>query len=110
MNCKPCLYSSELHAAESVASLNKALLRLKAIWEEVGIPEDQRLLRTNVVQKHVKEMLDMMIEEEEEMKKRVESSLETCRRELDDLCLELQLPTFQVGLGISWPTRSTIQF
>uniref|UniRef100_A0A3P9AGH1 Protein regulator of cytokinesis 1a n=1 Tax=Esox lucius TaxID=8010 RepID=A0A3P9AGH1_ESOLU len=29
--------------------------RLKAIWEEIGIPEDQRLQRTDVVKKHIKE-------------------------------------------------------
>lgn len=41
-------------AAESVACLNKALCHLKDIWEEIGIPEDQRLERTNVVKNHVK--------------------------------------------------------
>lgn len=45
---------SELIAAESVACLNKALCHLKDIWEEIGIPEDQRLERTNVVKNHVK--------------------------------------------------------
>ncbi|XP_016142726.1 protein regulator of cytokinesis 1-like [Sinocyclocheilus grahami] len=52
---------SELIAAESVACLNKALCHLKDIWEEIGIPEDQRLERTNVVKNHVKSLLDMMI-------------------------------------------------
>lgn len=46
--------SSEVIAAESVACLNKALCHLKDIWEEIGIPEDQRLERTNVVKNHVK--------------------------------------------------------
>lgn len=41
-------------AAEAVTCLNKALVRLKDIWEEIGIPEDQRLQRTNVVKNHVK--------------------------------------------------------
>lgn len=45
---------SEVIAAESVACLNKALCHLKDIWEEIGIPEDQRLERTNVVKNHVK--------------------------------------------------------
>ncbi len=45
---------SELIAAESVACLNKALCQLKDIWEEIGIAEDQRLERTNVVKNHVK--------------------------------------------------------
>ncbi|CAL8242232.1 unnamed protein product [Merluccius merluccius] len=41
----------------------------------------------------------MMIEEEEEMKKRLKTSLESCRKELDDLCSELQMPTFQEEAG-----------
>uniref|UniRef100_A0A4W5LFP3 Uncharacterized protein n=1 Tax=Hucho hucho TaxID=62062 RepID=A0A4W5LFP3_9TELE len=45
---------SEIHAAESVECLNRALNRLKDIWEEIGIPEDQRLQRTDVVRKHIK--------------------------------------------------------
>lgn len=48
---EPC---SEVLAAEAVACLNKALYYLKDIWEEIGIPEDQRLQRTNVVNNHVK--------------------------------------------------------
>lgn len=45
---------SELHAAESVACLNKALGHLKDIWEEIGIPEDQRMQRTEAVKMHIK--------------------------------------------------------
>ncbi|XP_016396467.1 protein regulator of cytokinesis 1-like [Sinocyclocheilus rhinocerous] len=86
---------SELIAAESVACLNKALCHLKDIWEEIGIPEDQRLERTNVVKNHVKSLLDMMIAEEESLWKRLTTSIETCQNELSKLCLELQLPPFQ---------------
>uniref|UniRef100_A0A8C1A9X1 Protein regulator of cytokinesis 1a n=2 Tax=Cyprinus carpio TaxID=7962 RepID=A0A8C1A9X1_CYPCA len=46
---------SEIHAAESVACLGKALGELKDIWEEIGIPEDQRLQRTDAVHMHIKE-------------------------------------------------------
>lgn len=45
---------SEVLAAESVSCLNKALCHLKDIWEEIGIPEDQRLQRTSVVKTHIK--------------------------------------------------------
>lgn len=45
---------SEVLAAEAVSCLNKALCHLKDIWEEIGIPEDQRLQRTNVVKSHIK--------------------------------------------------------
>ncbi|XP_057213410.1 protein regulator of cytokinesis 1b isoform X4 [Triplophysa rosa] len=86
---------SEVIAAESVACLNKALCHLKDIWEEIGIPEDQRLERTNVVKNHVKSLLDMMIAEEESLRKRLLTSIETCHKEMSKLCLELQLPLFQ---------------
>ncbi|KAM6936960.1 protein regulator of cytokinesis 1-like [Xenentodon cancila] len=86
---------SEVHAAESVAYLNRALVRLQDIWEEIGIPEEQRLQRTNDVHKHIKGLLDLMIAEEEELKKRLLKSIEACRKELSALCSELQLPPFE---------------
>ncbi|XP_056134976.1 protein regulator of cytokinesis 1b [Lampris incognitus] len=92
---------SEVLAAESVACLNKALCHLKDIWEEIGIPEDQRLQRTNVVKNHIKDLLEMMIAEEESLKKRLISSIETCRKEMEKLCLDLQLPLFEEDVGIS---------
>ncbi|XP_060770354.1 protein regulator of cytokinesis 1a isoform X2 [Neoarius graeffei] len=92
---------SELHAAESVACLNKALSRLKDIWEEIGIPEDQRMQRTEAVKMHIKNLLDMMIAEEEGLKKRLLNSIESCRKELGSLCDELQLPPFEEDDGLS---------
>uniref|UniRef100_A0A3Q1ICY5 Protein regulator of cytokinesis 1a n=1 Tax=Anabas testudineus TaxID=64144 RepID=A0A3Q1ICY5_ANATE len=88
-------FSSEVHAAESVAYLNRALVRLQDIWEEIGIPEEQRLQRTNDVHKHIKGLLDLMIAEEEELKKRLMKSIESCRKELTNMCSELQLPLFE---------------
>lgn len=90
---------SEVHAAESVACLNRALGRLKDIWEEIGIPEDQRLQRTDVVRKHIKGLLDMMIAEEESLRKRLMNSIESCRKELQSLCNELQLSPFEEEEG-----------
>nr|XP_057931119.1 protein regulator of cytokinesis 1-like isoform X3 [Doryrhamphus excisus] len=86
---------SEVHAAESVAYLNRALVRLQDIWEKIGIPEEQRLERTQDVHKHIKGLLDMMIAEEEELKKRLLNSIETCRKDLNHLCSELQMPFFE---------------
>ncbi|XP_042352314.1 protein regulator of cytokinesis 1-like [Plectropomus leopardus] len=86
---------SEVHAAESVAYLNRALVKLQDIWEEIGIPEEQRLQRTNDVHKHIKGLLDLMIAEEEELKKRLLKSIQSCHKELNHLCSELQLPPFE---------------
>uniref|UniRef100_A0A8C5M643 Protein regulator of cytokinesis 1 n=1 Tax=Leptobrachium leishanense TaxID=445787 RepID=A0A8C5M643_9ANUR len=86
---------SEAIAAESVACLNSALARLRDIWEEIGIPEDQRLQRTDAVKKHVNNLLTSMIDEEESLKNRLLKSIDVCRKELNGLCLELHLPPFE---------------
>ncbi|XP_068166548.1 protein regulator of cytokinesis 1b isoform X2 [Antennarius striatus] len=92
---------SEVLAAESVSCLNRALCHLKDIWEEIGIPEDQRLQRTNVVKNHIKNLLDMMIKEEESLKQRLINSVQTCKTEMEKLYLELQLPAFEEENSIS---------
>ncbi|CAB1429920.1 unnamed protein product [Pleuronectes platessa] len=92
---------SEVLAAEAVSCLNKALCHLKDIWEEIGIPEDQRLQRTNVVKNHIKDLLQRMIKEEECLKTRLVSSIHTCRTEMEKLCLELQLLVFEEEEGVS---------
>ncbi|XP_076002961.1 protein regulator of cytokinesis 1b isoform X2 [Genypterus blacodes] len=92
---------SEVLAAEAVSCLNKALCHLKDIWEEIGIPEDQRLQRTNVVKNHIKGLLEMMIKEEESLRSRLINSIQMCRTEMEKLCIELQMPMFQEEEGIS---------
>ncbi|XP_075063924.1 protein regulator of cytokinesis 1 isoform X2 [Mixophyes fleayi] len=86
---------SEAIAAESVACLNSALARLRDIWEEIGIPEDQRLQRTDAVKRHVNILLTRMIDEEESLKERLLKSIDVCRQELNTLCNELNLPSFE---------------
>ncbi|XP_053175669.1 protein regulator of cytokinesis 1-like [Scomber japonicus] len=87
--------ASEAHAAESVAYLNRALIRLQDIWEEIGIPEEQRMQRTNDVHKHIKGLLDLMITEEQELKQRLVKNIESYRQEINKFCNELQLPPFE---------------
>uniref|UniRef100_A0A8C2CD72 Protein regulator of cytokinesis 1a n=1 Tax=Cyprinus carpio TaxID=7962 RepID=A0A8C2CD72_CYPCA len=100
LNMNVCNFS-EIHAAESVSCLNKALNELKDIWEEIGIPEDQRLQRTDAVHMHIKNLLDMMIAEEEGLKKRLQNSIETCRKEVASLCNELQVQECQEEDGLT---------
>lgn len=42
----------------------------------------------------------MMIAEEESLRKRLLTSIETCLKEMSKLCLELQLPLFQASIYI----------
>ncbi|XP_020790777.1 protein regulator of cytokinesis 1 isoform X2 [Boleophthalmus pectinirostris] len=90
---------SEVHAAESVAYFNRALVKLQDIWEEIGIHEEQRLQRTNEVHNYIKGLLDMMITEEEDLRKRLVKTIEDCRKEMNILCSELQLPPFEEESG-----------
>ncbi|XP_010769008.1 protein regulator of cytokinesis 1-like, partial [Notothenia coriiceps] len=92
---------SEVHAAESVAYLNRALVRLKDIWDEIGIPEEQRVQRTNAVHKHIKGLLDLMITEEEQLKKRLIKNIQAFLEEQNTLCRQLQLPSFEEEEGCS---------
>ncbi|XP_062927091.1 protein regulator of cytokinesis 1b isoform X4 [Mobula hypostoma] len=82
---------SDALATESVTCLNAALAHLRNIWEEIGIPEDQRLQRTEVVKKHIKGLLDMMIAEEENLRQRLKKSIAVCQKELHAVCQELSL-------------------
>ncbi|XP_068578544.1 protein regulator of cytokinesis 1-like isoform X2 [Cebidichthys violaceus] len=92
---------SEVHAAECGAYLNRAQVRLQEIWDEIGIPEEQRVQRTNDVHKHIKGLLELMIKEEEELKNRLMKSIQSCIKELNNLCSELQLPPFEEEDGCS---------
>ncbi|MBZ3882926.1 Protein regulator of cytokinesis 1 [Sciurus carolinensis] len=86
---------SEVLAEESIVRLQKVLNHLQEIWELIGIPEYQRLQRTEVVRKHIKDLLDMMIAEEESLKERLVKSISICQKELNTLCNGLHLKPFQ---------------
>ncbi|XP_021500962.1 protein regulator of cytokinesis 1 isoform X1 [Meriones unguiculatus] len=85
---------SEVLAEESILCLQKALTHLREIWELIGIPEEQRLQRTEVVNKHIKDLLDRMIAEEESLRERLLKSISICKKELNTLCSELQVEPF----------------
>lgn len=85
--------------AEAVSCLNRALSALGDIWEEIGIPEELRVERTGAVKKHVKNLLDMMVAEEEHLKEQLLKSVAAYRKELDGLCTELQAEPFQTEEG-----------
>ncbi|XP_054025033.1 protein regulator of cytokinesis 1 [Dryobates pubescens] len=88
---KAATRKSEVLAAEVVAVLTEAMATLRDIWEEIGIPEEQRLERTRTAKKHIQELLVEMVEEEEGLKARLLKSIELCQQKLHSLCKELQL-------------------
>ncbi|XP_072474823.1 protein regulator of cytokinesis 1-like isoform X2 [Notamacropus eugenii] len=88
---------SEVLAVESMAYLYKALSFLQDLFEAMGIPEDQRLARTEVV----KSLLDMIIAEEEDRKWMLLESIASHRKQLDSLCFELKVEHFQEEEGLT---------
>ncbi|XP_067999704.1 protein regulator of cytokinesis 1-like isoform X2 [Melanerpes formicivorus] len=82
---------SEVLAAEVVAVLTEAMATLRDIWEEIGIPEEQRLERTRTAKKHIQELLVEMVKEEEGLKAHLLKSIELCQQKLHSLCKDLQL-------------------
>ncbi|XP_048337873.1 protein regulator of cytokinesis 1 isoform X1 [Sphaerodactylus townsendi] len=86
---------SEGLASDLVLCLREALGQLRGIWEEIGIPEEQRLERTQVVGKYVQELLDKMITEEQNLKNRLLRGIQVWRSRLATLCQELQLAPFE---------------
>lgn len=47
-------------------------------------------------------LLDMMIKEEESLRNRLTSSIQICRTEMEKLCVELQMPVFEVNTTITF--------
>ncbi|XP_069722886.1 protein regulator of cytokinesis 1 isoform X2 [Phaenicophaeus curvirostris] len=86
---------SDVVAAEAVSLLNGAMAALRDIWEEIGIPEEMRLERIETVKRHIKEILDLMVAEEERLKQRLLKSIALSRKEIDTLCVELQLEPYE---------------
>ncbi|XP_074011892.1 protein regulator of cytokinesis 1 [Numenius arquata] len=86
---------SEMLVAETVSCLNRAVAALRDIWEEIGMPEELQLERTQAVKEHIKSLLDMMISEEENLKEYLLTSITACRKELETLQRELRLDLFE---------------
>nr|KAF6283538.1 protein regulator of cytokinesis 1 [Pipistrellus kuhlii] len=83
---------SEVIAEDSILCLQKALSHLREIWELIGIPEDQRLQRTQVVHKHIKEEGEPTILQ---LEKDLRTQVELMRKQKKDRKRELKLLTEQ---------------
>lgn len=81
--------------------LDAALSDLQLIWDEIGIEESQRDERQNVVLLHLQNLLDEMVKEEKEMRKRLLASVETCGQEVVKLSQELGVSPYEPDEGLS---------
>jgi protein regulator of cytokinesis 1 len=74
---------------ELVGYLEGSMGNLQKIWDEIGISEEQKEERTQVVLKHLQTLLQQMVEEEEELKTTLLENVKTCTADLKQLSLDL---------------------
>ncbi|XP_038046048.1 protein regulator of cytokinesis 1-like isoform X2 [Patiria miniata] len=98
MSSKRCRESMKLEVAEC---LEHALEQLRDIWDEIGICEEQRVDRQNVVLHHMRNLLSEMVSEEKDLRRRLMASVETCGHEVVTVSKELGLKPFQAEEGLT---------
>ncbi|XP_030842040.1 protein regulator of cytokinesis 1 isoform X3 [Strongylocentrotus purpuratus] len=81
--------------------LEHALDQLRDIWNEIGICEDQRGERQNVVLHHIRNLLSEMVTEEESLRQRLMKSVASSTEKVTTLCIELALQQYEPDSGIS---------
>ena len=77
-------------------SLLETLTTLEEVWEDIGIKDDQKEQRNNTVSTHLQALLNEMLAEECDLKAKMEVRTEEYKRELEQLCNDLQLPPKQI--------------
>ena len=88
--------SVQMIKSEVIPCLQNAMETLQNIWSEIGLQEDQKEERTKTVLYHLRNLLQEMVNEEEQLKSTLQANVETCTKELEMLSGELGLPVFKV--------------
>ncbi len=70
--------------------------QLHSIWEEIGIVDEQRKARLDVVFLHLRNLLEEMVREETALRTRLQKNTETYSEDLLRLCNELGHPPYEV--------------
>ena len=89
--------SVQMIKSEMIPCLQNSMQTLQNIWSEIGLQEDQKEERTRSVLFHLRNLLQEMVSEEEQLKTTLQANVETCTQELEKLCQELGLPVEKVG-------------
>ncbi|XP_063281401.1 protein regulator of cytokinesis 1-like isoform X2 [Pelobates fuscus] len=87
---------SELLASSLINTMNHTFASLMDIWDELGIPEEKRMLRMEEVRDCIEDLLNRMIEEEEALKERIKKSIQNSKKEMAILCEELSLGAYML--------------
>lgn len=86
---------------ELVQCLENAMERLQKVWSEIGISDEQKEERTQVVLEHLQNLLNEMVNEEEELKTTLLGNVAGCTEEMIKLSQELGIPCFIVSQNLS---------
>ncbi|XP_077201725.1 protein regulator of cytokinesis 1-like isoform X2 [Paroedura picta] len=92
---------SEILAASLVNSVTQALANLLDLWNEMGMKKELQLERMQTVKVHIEKLLDDMIEEEINLKEKIENDIEIQKKQLDTIRNELNLDSYRVEEGLS---------
>ncbi|XP_053146581.1 protein regulator of cytokinesis 1-like isoform X2 [Hemicordylus capensis] len=92
---------SEVLASSLVNSVTMALSNLLDLWNEMGISRELQLERMQMAKTHIEALLNEMIEEESNLKEKIENDIETQKNQLNMLRYELKMDPFQVEADLS---------
>lgn len=90
-HCRPSDNSAELHK-----SIDSAMGQLTSLWDQIGIVGEQRVARYGVVLKHVRGLMEDMVQEETVLRDRLVASVDKLHGEVTQLCTEMNLPQYEV--------------
>ena len=85
------------NAEEIHACIHASMDQLTSLWDDIGIVGDQRVARYGVVLKHVRGLMEDMVQEETALRDRLVVSIDKLHGEVSQLCTELHLPQYEVS-------------
>jgi len=89
--CRASDNSAELHG-----TIDSAMDQLTSLWDTIGIVGEQRTARYGVVLKHVRGLMEEMVQEETALRDRLVASIDKLHAEVTQLCTEMNLPQYEV--------------
>lgn len=90
-SCRTTESAADIHECVS-ASVDQ----LASLWDQMGIVGDQRAARYGVVLKHVRGLMEDMVQEETALRDRLVANVDKLHNEVTQLCTELHLPPYEV--------------
>jgi len=90
-HCRASDNSVELHK-----TVDSAMDQLTSLWDTIGIVGELRTARYGVVLKHVRGLMEDMVQEETALRDRLIASIDKLHAEVTQLCTEMNLPQYEV--------------